>query len=384
MTLLLTATTLIALALIVWHHLAWPLLLARAARRLPAAPAPGPLPAVTLLMPAHDEAAFIAAKIRNLAALDYPRERLRVVIACDGCTDATAALAREALAETDLDAVVIEHRRNRGKVAVLNEAIAATDTPVVALSDVSAMLPADALQRAAAWFADPGLGAVGGTYLVERPGSAGESTYWAMQTRVKAGEAALGAPLGMHGAFWAFRRDAWAPIPADTINDDFVMPMEMKLRGWRLAYDPAIAVVEAERGDAALEARRRCRIAAGNAQQLVRLWSLLHPRHGGVALAFASGKALRVAMPGVIAVALAGSLVLAFSGSTVFGLIAACEAAAILLAACGAVLGPSAPRPMAILHYAAAGSIASFMGIAHYVLSGQQQPWRRAAVPASA
>ena len=378
---MIAAFTIVAIGLIAWHHLAWPLLLARLARRLPSSPASSAdLPSVTLVMPAHNEAGFMAAKIRNLAALDYPLDRLRVVIACDGCTDATASIAREALALTGLDAVVVEHARNRGKVAVLNEAIGAARSEIVALSDVSAMLPPDALRRAGAWFSDASLGAVGGTYALDRPGSAGEAAYWAMQTAVKRGEAALGAPLGMHGAFWAFRRQAWMPVAADTINDDFIMPMHMMLCGWGLAYDPAIVVREAERSDPALDARRRRRIAAGNAQQLVRCLALLHPRHGGVALSFASGKALRVLMPFIVAVALLGTLVLAPS-STVFMVLAICEAAAIVLAACGALLGTRAPRPLAVLHYAAAGSLASLMGVARYVLKGQRRPWRRAADP---
>jgi lipopolysaccharide/colanic/teichoic acid biosynthesis glycosyltransferase len=383
MTTLLAAVTLTALGLIAWHFLLWPRLLARAARRLPAAPPPaaGPLPHVTLVMPAHNEAAFIARKVANLAALDYPRDRLRIVIACDGCTDATAGLAQAALAGTGLDAVVLDHARNRGKLAVLNQAIGAADTELVALTDVSAMLPPDALRRAAAWFADPAMGAVGGTYALERPGSAGERTYWALQTAVKRGEAALGAPLGLHGAFWAFRRRAWAPLPDDTINDDFMLPMQIFLRGWEVAYDPTIVVLEAERSDPALEARRRRRIAAGNAQQLARLLPLLNPLHGGVALAFASGKALRVAMPAIAAVAVAGTLALA-PGSTFFAGLAACEATAIALAGCGALLGARAPKPMAVLHYVAAGTLASLAGVVDWLARRHTGPWRRAGLAA--
>jgi cellulose synthase/poly-beta-1,6-N-acetylglucosamine synthase-like glycosyltransferase len=374
----LAAATLLALFLIAWHLLAWPRLLARKARGLGAPPASAAwLPSVTIIMPAHNEAAFIEAKIANLAALAYPPGLLRVVIACDGCTDGTATLARRALKAAGLDAVVLDHATNRGKLAVLQEAIAAADTDLVALTDVSAMLPADALSRAARWFADPGLGAVGGTYALDRPGSEGERAYWAMQVAVKRGEAALGAPLGMHGAFWCFRREAWAPVEADTINDDFVMPMRMFLRGWRLAYDPAIVVREAERSDPALDARRRRRIAAGNVQQLVRCLGLLHPRHGGVALSFASGKALRVALPLLVVFALVGTLALAPS-SPFFATLAICEAGAIALALCGAVLGAGAPRPLAVLHYAASGTVASFMGLARYLLKAKQRPWRAA------
>ncbi|MFZ4408608.1 MAG: glycosyltransferase, partial [Paracraurococcus sp.] len=271
---LIAAVTLAALALAVWHHAAWPLLLSRLARGPAAPPAAQPdaaLPAITLVMPAYNEAAFIARKLRNLASLDYPRDRLLVILACDGCTDGTVAIAAATLRERDcagLRAEVRDLRPNRGKLGVLNELIGALPPGIVALSDISAMLPPDALRRAAAHFAAPRLAAVGGTYVLERAGSAGEAKYWQYQVAVKRGEAALGAPLGLHGAFWAFRREAWVPLPPDTINDDFLWPAGMVERGWGVAYDETIRTREAEVADPALDARRRRRIAAGNAQQL--------------------------------------------------------------------------------------------------------------------
>jgi cellulose synthase/poly-beta-1,6-N-acetylglucosamine synthase-like glycosyltransferase len=266
---------------------------------------------------------------------------------------------------------------NRGKVAVLNSTIASVAEPVVALTDVSAMLPADALRRAAAHFADPGLGAVGGTYLLSAPGAAGETGYWAYQRAVKLGEAALGAPLGMHGAFWAFRRTAFAALPPDTINDDFILPMGMLLRGWRLTYDASIGVSEAEGSNRATEGRRRRRIAAGNAQQLARLLPLLHPRHGGVALAFASGKALRVGMPLLLLLAFLGALALA-PGSACFAVLAAGEALGIGAALLGLALGHRAPKLLAACGYALAGHVASGIGVVRHLLLPRHGPWRRA------
>ncbi len=284
--LLQTATTLATLGatgLAAYHHVGYPVLL-RAMRRTEAAPAAladSVLPAITVIMPAYNEANYIAAKLRNIAALDYPAHRLRVQVICDGCTDETASIARATLREANcehLDASIVDCTENRGKVAVLNDAVAAVRDEIVVLTDVSAMLPADALRRAAVHFADPALGAVGGTYRLAQAGCAGESTYWAVQLGVKLGEAALGAPLGLHGAFYAFRRVAWAPLSPDTINDDFILPMRMFAEGWRIAYDPTIVALEAEQPDAAASLRRRRRIAAGNAQQLVQLRDQLHPQ----------------------------------------------------------------------------------------------------------
>jgi cellulose synthase/poly-beta-1,6-N-acetylglucosamine synthase-like glycosyltransferase len=381
MHLLLAIITLGAIALILYHHLAWPLILRRAARN--AAPAPRALPrhllpAITLVMPAHNEARFIARKIESLAALDYPREQLRIIIATDGCTDATAAIAREELRRHGLSAELREFAHNRGKVAVLNEVVSGLRGGIVALTDVSALLPPDALRRVAAHFAEPGLGAVGGTYLLDKAGSAGEAKYWRWQVAGKRGEAALGAPLGLHGAFWAFRREAFEALAPDTINDDFTLPMQMVLRGWRVAYDTEIVVREAECSSPAQDLRRRRRIAAGNMQQLLRLLPLLHPRHGGVALAFLSGKALRVMMPLLILVAALGTGLLA-PHSTLFTMLAIAEVAGLLAALLGLALGRRAPRLLAFAAYALAGHAASGLGAARYMLSRPAQPWRRAA-----
>jgi len=125
MPMLLAVMTLAALALAAWHHAGWPLLLSRLARGPARPPPPLPdrdLPAITLVMPAYNEAAFIAAKLRNLAALDYPRDRLMVILACDGCTDGTAAIALATLREPDcagLRAEVRDLAPNRGKQAWL-------------------------------------------------------------------------------------------------------------------------------------------------------------------------------------------------------------------------------------------------------------------------
>lgn len=379
MPLLLTLLTLGAILLVLHHHLFWPLLLARAARRAPPVPPVLPdaaLPAVHLVMPAHNEARFIAAKIENLAALDYPRERLSITILLDGCTDATEAEARAALARTGLRAGLVVHARNRGKLTVLNEAVPPLREEVIALTDVSAMLPRDALRRAASHFTDARLGAVGGGYALEAA-SAGEAAYWRHQVAVKRGEAALGAPLGLHGAFWAFRRAAFVTLPPDTINDDFVLPCQMLIDGWRVAYDPRIAVREAERSDTRQDLRRRRRIARGNMQQLLRLWPLLHPRHGGVALAFLSGKALRVAMPLLLLLAALGTLLLA-PVSPFFTLLALAGALGLVAALLGLWLGEGAPRVLRVAGYALSGHAAGLLGGVEQIIARRTAPWTRA------
>lgn len=320
MFILLGAATLGCAGLVGYHHAAYPLLLRWLASRRPPpvrSLVACDLPEITVVMPAYNEAGYIAAKIRNLAALDYPADRLRVLIGCDGCTDGTAAAARAAAAEPEcggLRVEVIEFARNRGKVAVVNELVSRVEGPIVAMSDVSALISLDALRLAAGWLTAPEVGVVCGGYRFLRPGSAGEATYWRYQTAIKQQESRLGSTLGAHGALYIFRRDLFRPLAPDTINDDFVLPMVIVGQGHRAVYEPEMVALELEQASLGTDRLRRRRIAAGNAQQAVRLRGLLSPRHGWTAFMFASGKALRVAMPLCLLVSLAGSLALA-SGS---------------------------------------------------------------------
>lgn len=292
-------------SLAVYHHLMYPLLLRLAERYLPIDQAPEypaeeDLPEFSILVPAYNEASVIADKIRNIAALDYPPSRLKLIITCDGCSDGTAERARATLAEPEVGHLQVEIRtfsENRGKVAVLNELIPEITSPIVTLSDASALLSHDALRVAASRFQNPDIAVVAATYKLLTPGSVGEQRYWRYQTRILQNEALLGSPIGVHGALYFFRRDLFAPLPHDTINDDFMLPMSIVAQGYKACYEPNIVAVELEQATSNMDQARRVRISAGNLQQLLRLNSLLHPRMGAIALTFVSGKGLRALMP---------------------------------------------------------------------------------------
>jgi cellulose synthase/poly-beta-1,6-N-acetylglucosamine synthase-like glycosyltransferase len=374
-----------ASALVGWHHAGYPLALRLIARRTKARPRPAPLPddrlpTVTLIVPAYNEAAVIGEKLRNLAALDYPAGRLTVVLACDGCRDATPAIARASGLFDDPAGrfVLADFPVNRGKVAVLNETIAAATGEIVALTDASAMLEPDALRRAVAHFADPAVGVVCPTYRVDRSENAGERAYWAHQVQVKADEAAVAAPMGAHGAFYLFRRAAWTPLPADTVNDDFVLPLAIVRDGFEAVYDRTIASSERE-GTAAApqEIRRRMRIGAGNLQQAVRLAGLADPRRPGLAFVFLSGKGLRPFVPFLILAAILSAGAAAVEGSAVFAAVFVLGIAGLAAGALAARLPPGrAPRVLALLGYFVLGHAASAAGALMFAAGRHRKVWR--------
>jgi lipopolysaccharide/colanic/teichoic acid biosynthesis glycosyltransferase len=366
----------------IYHHAVYPFLLqkfsAGEAAPAPKIPDTDELPTLAIIVPAHNEEAFIARKIENLASLDYPREKLFIVIACDGCTDRTVEIAKAAAARAGNLAIAIAiQENNAGKVATLNVQIALCLTDIVALSDVSACLPKDALLRTAAQFADRAVGVVCGTYRLPAASGAGERLYWDYQCRIKAAEAALDAPFGAHGAFYAFRRKVWKPLPADTINDDVILPMLIVAAGYRAVYDRYIIATEAELSTPAQEFRRRVRIGAGNLQQAIRLRALANFERPGLAFVFLSGKALRAVMPFFGALAALSVLILAVQGSPAFQALALLGLIGAVLCALPYSALPPALQPLSTL---GRGYAAGFIGASAYLLRGQRQPWRRAII----
>lgn len=384
--------TAISTFLVIYHHLGYPLLLKMLARSMPSSQAPTPmargynssesdhkLPTVAILMPAFNEEQWIADKIRNLATLDYPNDKLRIVLACDGCSDNTATIARETINETacqHLDLTVIEYAVNEGKVAVINKSMSLIDEDIVAMSDISSLISIDALLIAAMHFSDPKVGVVNSRYHLLKP-TEGEKKYWDYQCALQHREAKMGATLGAHGAFYLMRRELFTPLAADTINDDFMLPMSVVAQGYRGTVDDTICAVELEPTNVNQDFKRRLRIGAGNYQQMVRLVALLNPKYRGVAFTFASGKALRVIMPFLMLTALFGWLWLAqFDVLFLIGAVAQVTVYALVVFIKLFKITPTNSM-IATLCYLVSGHTANMIGTLRYIIGLEAGRWQR-------
>jgi cellulose synthase/poly-beta-1,6-N-acetylglucosamine synthase-like glycosyltransferase len=372
-----------SVCLILYHHAGYPIAVRSLAAWLARDPpdpslAPPALPSVTILVPAHNESAVIAAKIDNLAKLAYPRDRLRVVLALDGCTDTTAAIAKVELRKCkNLDLQIVEYPSNIGKVAVLNDQISRATSDIVALSDASALLDAQALLRTVRHFAQPSVGVVCPTYALISPGSEGERAYWRYQTQLKAAESVIGAPMGAHGSFYLFRRDLWEPLESDTINDDFVLPMRIVQRGYKVIYDPCTVAMELETSTPRQDFQRRIRIGAGNFQQVLRLAALADPRQPGVAFVFISGKGLRAFMPFLLLIVGIFLPFFALHRGGLYRYLLLGEALVLLLAL-GVSLGSSReiPRYARWVAYFVHGHVAGCIGALILLAGLRRQAWK--------
>jgi cellulose synthase/poly-beta-1,6-N-acetylglucosamine synthase-like glycosyltransferase len=257
-------------------------------------------PRVTLLVAAYNEAAVIEAKVRNALGLDYPPERLEIVIASDGSNDGTADIVRRSAENEGWGRVrLIAFPTNRGKITTLNEAVRQVTGEIIVFSDASSMLARDSFRQLVANFADPRVGAASGIYRVLKKDQAQlgyqEDFYWKYETFLKLQEAKLGCVLGAHGSMFAIRKDLY-PFPStEVINDDFVIPVRVLQQGYRLAYEPLAVAYEEAHEMAGFG--RRVRIARGNVEQLAEIGGLLRPLRPLALFCFLSHKAGRLAVP---------------------------------------------------------------------------------------
>jgi cellulose synthase/poly-beta-1,6-N-acetylglucosamine synthase-like glycosyltransferase len=347
-----------------------------------ARPAPLPderFPSVSLVIAAYNEESVIEGRIRNALALDYPPGKLEIVIGSDGSSDRTAEIVRR----FDGPRIrLLDCPTRRGKASVLNAALAGITSEIVLLSDANTHTDPSAARKLVRWFEDPSVGAVCGKLVLSDPrtGRNVDSLYWKYETFLKVREGRLGALLGSNGAIYAIRRDRYAPIPPDTIVDDFVIPLRAKLRtGCSIVYDPDAIAREETAPGVGSEFWRRARIGAGGFQSIGMLWPLLHPGNGWVAFTFFSHKILRWLCPFFLVGLLASNVLLAHR--TFFAILLACQLAGYLLAGLGAGLpagfGGAAAKPVRLATMFVGMNAALFVGFCRWVRGSQKAAWHR-------
>src|SRR3954470_7848686 len=198
----------------------------------PAGPLPDPPPPVSLIFAAYREEAVIAAKVANVLALDWPRDRLEVIVAVDGGGDATAERARAAGADR-----VLELPRG-GKIRAQDAAVRVASGELLAFSDANALWAPDALRALAAPFADSAVGyACGRVEFTNEAGTNQEGLYWRYELWLREQESALASVTGGNGAIYAVRREAYVEVDP-IMGHDLSLPFRMVKNGRRAVYQP--------------------------------------------------------------------------------------------------------------------------------------------------
>lgn len=286
-------------------------------------------PTVSVIMAVHDGAPHLPAKLRNLQALDYPSDQVEIIVACDGCTDATVALARQ-----HGNVRVLEFGERRGKAACLNDAVAVASGDVLLMTDVRQKLSPTALRELVANLADLSVGAVSGELQMENVQSGfaqGVDAYWRYEKLIRHAESRSGSTIGVSGALYAVRRALFEPLPPGTVLDDVLIPMRVAAAGCRVVFEPRALAWDRPSQQPADERRRKIRTLAGN-YQLVQLapWLLL-PGSNPLWFRFVSHKLLRLLAPWLLLLLGLSTAVLATRHATYALLLLAMLAGAALI-----------------------------------------------------
>ena len=228
------------------------------------------LPAISLLVPAHDEESVIAAKIENFLSLDYPPERIELIVADDGSTDSTVAVVQQALSNR---VRLINNNIRMGKAATMNRLADEAQHALLLFSDANVMFSRSAVRRLLVQLGNPKVGAVTGEVRLINSGnefSSGEELYYQLERRIQGAESRIASVMGVDGGMYLIRRELFQPLPPDTILDDFLVSIRVMRAGRRVVYESAAKATESGTPSIEQEFSRRARIVAGAVQLLKR------------------------------------------------------------------------------------------------------------------
>jgi glycosyltransferase involved in cell wall biosynthesis len=359
--------------LLLWTHAGYPLAAAAAGRLCPRRVRKDEAtPTVTVIVAAHDEEDVIARRVENLLALDYPPERLEIVVASDESADRTDEIVAE-ISAREPRARLLRCPRG-GKVAAQDRAVREAETEIVAFSDANALWARDALRRLVRSFADPDVAYVCGQLRLDEPdGTNSEASYWRYEMWLREQESALGSITGGNGAIYALRRSDYLEVDP-RFGHDLSLPYALTQGGRRAVYEPEAVASERPPPEQEDEYRRKVRmfehcwaivlegrfLAGGGPLYLTQLVSHRLLRYG-------SG-ALHVLLLGT-------SLALAGRGRP-YELTLAAQLAFLGLAAAGRLRAPVPGAALAYYYFLVTS--ATLVSLIRYLRSGVPAVWEKA------
>jgi cellulose synthase/poly-beta-1,6-N-acetylglucosamine synthase-like glycosyltransferase len=348
-------------ALIVHTHVGYPALLWLLSRGRSQATvdANTATPKVSVIVAAYDEEDVIARKVENVLALDYPRERLELIVASDGSSDATVERAKAAGADLVLDLP------RGGKVRAQDQAVERASGEILVFSDANALLEPDALRHLVARFEqDPRLGYVcGQVRFTTEDGSNQEGVYWRYELAVRELESRVGDVTAGNGALYATRRESYVVVDP-RMGHDLSFPFNMVKRGWRAKYEPASVATEKTTPSNESEFRRKRRMMS-HTWPILLTGGILDPRGYSplYALEVVSHRLLRYLTPFLHAIALVASVRLRYRWALLAQL------------AFGAAAAAGRPR---LARYYVLVTASPAAGLYDYLRSGTPAGWEKA------
>lgn len=256
------------------------------------------LPQATLLIPVYNGEKVIRGKLENCLNLDYPREKLKIIVISDSSTDKTEEIV-QSFQNQGVKLIRLEKRG--GKTGALNSALKDIQTGLFFFTDASTLLSQDSLRSIARNFADSNVGCVSGedqsiSAFTEKSES-GEGLYVGLEMKLRRLESRIGSLTGVSGCLYAIRKELVNQIPKDFI-DDFYLPLQVVKTGKRVVSEPEATAFVTKVADFREEFRRRRRTTLGGLEVYFSELSLLNPfKYGIFSLELLSHKLLRWLTP---------------------------------------------------------------------------------------
>ncbi len=329
---------------------------------------PNHKPLVAVVIAAHNEAALIGAKVRNVFEQDYAPGTYTCTVVCDGCTDDTADAARAA---GDDRLQVIELPRQRGKLAAIRAALPHARGEVIAFTDANVLLERDALRHLVAPLADPSVAAVSGAKHIN---AGPEATYWRYERWIRTLESASGSIAGADGALFAVRTSAVDASPVAGAADDLLISLRAAQSAGRIVIAPEARTTEPELPIARESLTARVRTTSGALFALASLPGILGPSSGDLWWKLAGHKLLRIAAPSVM---IAGAITLVVSARpTRMRVTPTVWAVGLALAGLSASTSRSLGTVVQVAGYALLANLAALIGLARYIARRPIDSWK--------
>lgn len=318
-----------SIAVLAYIYAGYPLLVLTLGRLFPRRVLQGPaLPTVTAIIAAYNEGQHIESKLHNILTLDYPPDRLDVIVASDASSDETDRIVGQ-FSATNVRLLRVDGRQ--GKTGCQNAAAAAATGEVLLFTDATTALDDKSLRAIVRNFQDPQVGCVAGrlVYVTQGDDATGRgcTTYWGYETALRMAESALGSLICVSGCLYAVRRSAYRPIPPELVSD-LVITMDMREQGLRTVLEPAAVCIEETLDRADRELSMRIRVGLRSLSALAPRRRFLNPLHYGLfAWQLWSHKLLRYLSPLFVLLALVSNIALVAQGS--YELLMALQVAAL-------------------------------------------------------
>ena len=346
-------------------------------------PADDELPTMTLMICAYNEEDVVAEKMENTLALDYPKDKFRIMWVTDGSNDRTNELLA---AYPEVDIVFSPERR--GKTAALKHGLQELKTRYVAFTDANTMINPTAMREIARLFMDPTVGCVSGEKRVAAKTSGemaaeGEGIYWRYESTLKRWDSELYSAMGAAGELYAIDPTLVREVPNEALLDDFMMSMLIVNEGKRIAYTPDAYALEYGSADLKEESKRKRRIAAGGLQSVWWLRGMLNPFHQPlVAFQYISHRVLRwsVTPVAMLLLLLVNIIMVILGAGTFYTITLLLQALFYLLAVAGWMLGRSgrSNKLLYIAYYFVFMNLNVFRGMAYLKSHSNSGAWEKA------